>query len=78
MTHKHQEYLRRNLAVAKAEGTRANLTAALDRLTGLKHAPKWLVELLKRTHENASALPHEIAMWRDAASDAPSRDGTNG
>ena len=67
----HDEYLRRNLVHATAVGVHANLGAALDRLGKMKAPPKWLVDLLKRTHTRASDLPAELARWRNAAPDAP-------
>jgi hypothetical protein len=61
------EYLRRNLVHATAVGVHANLGVAIDRLARMKSPPKWLVDLLKRTHANSAALPPELARWRGAA-----------
>lgn len=67
----HTEYLRRNLIHATAVGVHANLGAAIDRLGKMKRPPKWLVDLLQRTHGNAAKLSPELARWRNAAPDAP-------
>lgn len=67
----YDEYLRRNLLVAKAEGAKANASAALKRLEMQTRPPKWLCEYLRGIIERASALPPDLAKWRDLAEDRP-------
>ena len=67
----HEEYLRRNLMVAKAIGAHAAARKALERLAGLKRRPKWLMEAFESVRVRTVALPPDLARWRDAAPDAP-------
>jgi hypothetical protein len=59
------EYLRRNLIVAKATGIQSAATVALDRLCNLKRQPGWLVDLLRQIETRAPAVVHEVAEHRD-------------
>jgi hypothetical protein len=68
---KHEEYLRRNLLVAKAEGAKANASVALKRLEMQTRPPKWLVDYLRGILERVAPLPAELALWRNQAHDAP-------
>lgn len=67
----HEEYLRRNLTVAKAGGIVANSESAIGRLSAMKRPPKWLIEVLRGIHDQAAPLPAELAAWRNSAADAP-------
>lgn len=67
----HDEYLRRNLVVAKAGGIVANSESAIERLSAMKRQPKWLLEVLRGIHDRAAPLPAELAAWRNSAADAP-------
>jgi len=68
----HEEYLRRNLVHAASVGVVADVGAVLTRLKTIKSAPKWLVEQLERTHRKSKNIPHDVALWRNSAPDAPS------
>ncbi len=68
---KYEEYLRRNLLVAKAVGAKANASVALERLEMQTRPPKWLCEYLRGIIERVSPLPTDLAKWRDTAQDAP-------
>jgi hypothetical protein len=68
---KHEEYLRRNLVVAKACGASAAIESALARLINQKRSPKWLQEKLRAAQSRLLAVPHELARWRDSSEDAP-------
>jgi hypothetical protein len=67
----YDEYLRRNLVVAKACGAKAGVSKSLKRLEQMSRPPKWLVRSLQDVLERADPLPAELAKWRDTASDAP-------
>ena len=67
----HEEYLRRNLFVASACGARAALEATLKRLDANKRTSKWLREKIVAANSRVSGLSAELAIWRDAAGDAP-------
>lgn len=67
----HEEYLRRNLQVAKAVGVRGNSKAALERLECMKNPPKWIVEAFEGIHRRSKTLSTDLADWRDTAEDAP-------
>lgn len=67
----HEEYLRRNLNVAKAIGAVANTRVALERLKGTKHPQKWLVAALEGILDRVKPLPHELANYRALAPDVP-------
>ncbi len=66
-----EEYLRRNLQVAKAVGVRGNSKAALDRLECMKNPPKWIVEAFEGIHRRSETLSTDLADWRDTAEDRP-------
>jgi hypothetical protein len=59
------EYLRRNLLVAKAIGIEAGAKAAIDRLNRTKKTPKWLITTLTGILERAKELPKDLAKYRD-------------
>lgn len=67
----YDEYLRRNLVVAKAVGAKAGVSKSLKRLEQMSRPPKWLVTSLRGALERADPLPAELARWRDTADDAP-------
>ena len=66
-----EEYLRRNNNLAKSIGVCAGAAKALDRLAELKRQPKWIVKAFEDIHHRASALPDELAAYRNIAPDAP-------
>jgi hypothetical protein len=59
------EYLRRNLLVAKAHGAEAAARTILNRLATRKRAPKWLVKQANDIYSRAKALPRDLAIYRD-------------
>jgi hypothetical protein len=67
----YDEYLRRNLIVAKAVGVKANTRSALQRLEQQAKPPRWLVLALRGILERAEPLPAELAKWRNTAPDTP-------
>jgi hypothetical protein len=67
----HEEYLRRNLLIASAIGARAGAETALQRLQQSKRPPKWLIAQLAGIVARTEKLPHDLALWRDTAPDAP-------
>ena len=67
----YDEYLRRNLIVAKAVGAKAGVSKSLKRLEQMSRPPKWLVASLRGVLERQDPIPEELAKWRDTASDAP-------
>lgn len=67
----HEEYLRRNMMVAKAIGAHANTAAALRRLKQQSRPPQWLVRELEWIITSLEPLPGELAQWRNLATDAP-------
>lgn len=67
----NEEYLRRNMQVARAIGANANATVALRRLRGMNRPPQWMVSCLLGIIERTDGLGHELAQWRDQAPDAP-------
>lgn len=71
----HEEYLRRNLVVAKAQGAKAGVSMALKRLEQQTRPPQWLVKALRGVLERQDCLPIELAAWRNAAPDAPAEVG---
>lgn len=71
MTEPHAEYLRRNLITCKAYGAIAGLDVALSRLKAMRRPPKWLVKQLEGCKERTVPTAHEMALWRNAAPDAP-------
>jgi hypothetical protein len=68
-TKKNDEYLRRNLLVAKAYGAHAAVRIALARALTVKRMPKWLVEYLRSADERMPDLPPALARYRDAAAE---------
>jgi hypothetical protein len=68
----NEEYLRRNMQVAKAAGANANATVALRRLRGMNRPPQWMVACLLGIIERTEGLSHELSQWRDQSPDAPS------
>lgn len=71
MTQRYEEYLRRNLLLAKAIGAKAGASTALKRLEMQTRPPKWLVNALRGILERCDPLPAELAKWRDLAPDTP-------
>lgn len=67
----YDEYLRRNLVVAKACGARAGVSKSLKRLEQMSRPPKWLIQSLRGVLERCEPLPSELAKWRNTATDAP-------
>lgn len=59
------EYLRRNLLVAKSIGITANVGVALKRLEEQSMPPKWLIGLLKGIVDRNLLIPRELAAHRD-------------
>lgn len=68
---KHEEYLRRNLMLAKAIGAQAAARVALERLGKMKRPPKWIVEAFAAVKVRMDPLPKELAAYRALAADAP-------
>ena len=60
-----EEYLRRNVVVAKAWGVRGGLDYALVRLSKLSRRPKWLFDLLGREYEKMDSIIKETVKHRD-------------
>ena len=60
-----QEYLDRNLLVAKAIGIRAGARSGIDRLNDMKRQPKWMVALLTGIADRSAPLPRHLAKYRD-------------
>ncbi len=60
-----EEYLRRNILIAKASGIRNNSKCAIVHLLTLKRQPKWLIEILKKTVEHAECIILELTKNRD-------------
>jgi hypothetical protein len=67
----HEEYLRRNLVIAKACGLKAEIKVTTQRLRQMRRVPQWLFKSLTAMHERAADLPPELARWRDASPDKP-------
>lgn len=65
------EYLRRNIMVAKSCGAKAEVAISLRRLQSMRHAPKWLLTSLTEMQMRLDKIPDELAEWRDAAPDNP-------
>jgi len=61
------EYLRRNLLVAKAIGIRSNAEAAKKRMLKTKKPQKWIIAMLEGIIERAEQLPGDLAKYRDEA-----------
>jgi hypothetical protein len=59
------EYLRRNLNVAKACGAAAGARAILNRLAARKRTPKWLVDAVYDIYSRTKPLSRELAAYRD-------------
>lgn len=66
-----EEYIRRNIAIAKACGLKAEVGLMLLRMQNRRRAPKWLLASLAAIEERAKDLPGELVQWRDAAPDNP-------
>lgn len=63
------EYLRRNLLVARAIGARAGVETIRNRLG--RRAPKWLREQLDAIETRVEPLPTDLARWRDLVGPSP-------
>ena len=66
MTHT-DEYLRRNLLVAKAIGARSVIPGAAQRLMRMKRPPKWLLEAFAQIDVRLEPLPAALSEYRDLA-----------
>lgn len=62
-----EEYLRRNLNVAKAAGAAAGARSILNKLGARKRVPKWLTKAVYDIYARAKYLPRELANYRDEA-----------
>jgi hypothetical protein len=60
-----EEYLRRNLVVAKAYGAKAGVAKALERVRQNKSSPKWLRKALMEAQSRLDGVPSEMAAYRD-------------
>lgn len=67
----HDEYLRRNLLIAKAIGARAAANVALHRLKKMKNPPKWIIAAFEAVEVRTAELPPDLALWRNSAPDTP-------
>ena len=67
MTQHRNEYLKRNLELAKAYGAHAAVKRALHRLHRLRHRQQWLIDLLKGADERLQHLPKALIVYRDSA-----------
>jgi hypothetical protein len=76
MRERYQEYLRRNLLVAKAASAKVDVSMVLARLESQSRPPQWLVNDLRRILERVDPLPGELARWRDTAPDTPAPEQT--
>lgn len=61
------EYLRRNLLVAKAQGARSFVLATQRRLFDMKSSPKWLRDNILEIIVRLEPIPRELAQHRDEA-----------
>jgi hypothetical protein len=59
------EYLRRNLNVARAVGAESLAQSILDQLGRMKRPPKWLVEKVRGIEERVQPLAAELAAYRN-------------
>jgi hypothetical protein len=59
------EYLRRNLNVARAVGAETLARSILARLGSAKRPPKWLVEKMRGIQERVQPLAAELAAYRN-------------
>lgn len=67
----YDEYLRRNLNVARAVGAQAAVKHALERAWLVKSIPVWLIRYLEDAQERLPGLDKELAAYRDLAPDKP-------
>ena len=65
------EYHRRNMQVARVCGAQAAVDQALERALTVKSIPAWLIAYLESAAKRLPGLQHDLAAWRDLASDAP-------
>lgn len=66
-----EEYLRRNLACAKACGAVAGLDKLRAQLNTTKYQPAWLKKALFEVAKRIESLSAELANWRDSSPDSP-------
>lgn len=59
------EYLRRNLAVAKSYGVRAGMELILSRISKYKNPPVWMTIVLKREIEKMDGVIESSIAHRD-------------
>ena len=59
------DYLHRNLMVARAYGVTGGVDKALARLGQTKRPPRWLMGLLTDIAQRAAPLPAELVAHRD-------------
>lgn len=65
------EYLRRNLLVAKAEGAIAAARTIRIRANAIARRPRWLLDNLDDLEARIAALPLDLARWRDLVGPSP-------
>lgn len=63
-----EEYLRRNLVVAKAYGVQAGISAILKRLSANKRQPQWILNLLGWELSRMDDVINEAVKHRDEVS----------
>jgi hypothetical protein len=66
-----EEYLRRNVNVAKAYGARAAVDLAIKRARSVKRFPRWALDFLESASERLTDLPSELAAYRNLESKTP-------
>lgn len=62
---KTQEYLRRNVLLARSIGVRAGVESILSRLEKTKLPPLWLITALGEALDRMQEIPKELAAHRD-------------
>lgn len=65
------EYLRRNLLVAKAEGAIAAARTIRVRANSIARRPRWLLDNLDDLEARIAPLPLDLARWRDVVGRIP-------
>jgi len=67
----HDEYLRRNLILANAEGAVANSKHLLSKIRSLPYLPQWLIKSVAGIQERAEKTIPDLVKWRNSAYDNP-------